>query len=170
MKSDARTGSTAERLADLYDRHGPQAYRYLLALLGNKAEAEDAVQAVFVELARKPEILDRLDSPTAYLFTAARNKALRERKRAARRREAETDAVGPQVLEFRDHSRHEPAEVERLERAVRTLPEEQREVLALKLFEDMTFAEIAASLGISPNTAAGRYRYALEKLRRVLAP
>jgi RNA polymerase sigma-70 factor (ECF subfamily) len=142
----------------------------LLALLGNKAEAEDALQAVFVELARKPEILGRLDSPAAYLFTAARNKALRERKRASRRREAESEAVGPQVLESRDHGRHEPAEVERLERALRTLPDEQREVLALKLFEDMTFAEIGASLGISPNTVAGRYRYALEKLRRVLAP
>lgn len=168
--SDAARASTGRRLAELYDRHGPQTYRYLLVLLGNAAEAEDALQAVFVELARKPEILDRLESPTAYLIAAARNKALRERRRAARRSQAEGESVGPQVFQVRDGSRHEPAEVERIERAVMSLPEDQRQVLTLKLYEEMTFAEIGEALGISPNTAAGRYRYALEKLRRVIAP
>ena len=42
---------------------------------------------------------------------------------------------------------------------------EQRELIALKIDGELTFAEIAACLGISPNTAASRYRYALEKLR-----
>ena len=48
------------------------------------------------------------------------------------------------------------------------LPIEQREVLSLKIDGGLTFAEIAAVLGIRPNTAASRYRYALEKLRTLL--
>jgi RNA polymerase sigma-70 factor (ECF subfamily) len=56
----------------------------------------------------------------------------------------------------------------RLQRAVLALPDEQRELIALKLDGGLTFAEIASVLAISPNTAASRYRYALEKLRTSL--
>ena len=64
-----------------------------------------------------------------------------------------------------------PVEIEdeALAAAVAALPIEQREVIALKIDGDLTFAEIAAVIGISANTAASRYRYALEKLRAALA-
>jgi RNA polymerase sigma-70 factor (ECF subfamily) len=55
-----------------------------------------------------------------------------------------------------------------LDRALASLPSEQRDVLALKLDAGLTFEEIAAALAMSPNTAASRYRYALEKLRAFL--
>jgi RNA polymerase sigma-70 factor (ECF subfamily) len=48
------------------------------------------------------------------------------------------------------------------------LPPEQREVIVLKFFHGMTFSEIGRVAGISPNTAASRYRYALDKLRLLL--
>ena len=57
---------------------------------------------------------------------------------------------------------------ELLEQALPTLPDEQREVLALKIDGGLTFAEIGALLGVGLNTAASRYRYALEKLRLTL--
>jgi RNA polymerase sigma-70 factor, ECF subfamily len=50
------------------------------------------------------------------------------------------------------------------------LPADQRAVLHLKLWEGLTFEQIAAALEISPNTAASRYRYGLDKLRRLLRP
>jgi len=53
----------------------------------------------------------------------------------------------------------------RLERALAALPREQREVVALKIDGGLTFAQVAEVLGISPNTAASRYRYALGRLR-----
>jgi RNA polymerase sigma-70 factor (ECF subfamily) len=56
----------------------------------------------------------------------------------------------------------------RLERALENLPVEQREIITLKVDGGLTFAEIASVLGISANTAASRYRYALEKLRTAL--
>jgi RNA polymerase sigma-70 factor (ECF subfamily) len=48
---------------------------------------------------------------------------------------------------------------------MRELPEEQREVIMLHVWGQMSFEETAAALGISPNTAASRYRYGLSKLR-----
>jgi RNA polymerase sigma-70 factor (ECF subfamily) len=48
------------------------------------------------------------------------------------------------------------------------LPQDQREVIVLKIWHDHTFEEIGELLGISPNTAAGRYRYGLQKLKACL--
>ena len=53
-------------------------------------------------------------------------------------------------------------------RCLEKLPPEQREVIVLKIWHEHTFEEIGDLLGISPNTAAGRYRYGLEKLRACL--
>lgn len=61
-----------------------------------------------------------------------------------------------------------PPGAERLEGVLRDLPPEQREVVSLKVDGGLTFAEIAGVLDISANTAASRYRYALERLRAAL--
>lgn len=53
-------------------------------------------------------------------------------------------------------------------RALATLPQPQREVIVLKIWHHYTFDEIGDLLEVSPNTAAGRYRYGLEKLRTIL--
>jgi RNA polymerase sigma-70 factor, ECF subfamily len=50
------------------------------------------------------------------------------------------------------------------------LPRDQREVLVMKIWNELTFAEIGETLGISQNTAASRYRYALASLKKVLQP
>jgi RNA polymerase sigma-70 factor (ECF subfamily) len=50
------------------------------------------------------------------------------------------------------------------------LPADQRAVLHLKLWEALTFEQIAETLGIPPNTAASRYRYGIDKLRTLLRP
>ena len=56
-----------------------------------------------------------------------------------------------------------------IEDALRDLPTEQAEVLALKIWGELTFPQIAEALDIPPNTAASRYRYAISKLRETLA-
>ena len=53
-------------------------------------------------------------------------------------------------------------------RGLAALPQEQREAIVLKIWHQHTFEEIGELLGISPNTAAGRYRYGLQKLRMFL--
>jgi RNA polymerase sigma-70 factor (ECF subfamily) len=161
----APPSSLRERLASFYDQHGARIYRFVLALLGNAAEAEDCVQTAFLELARRPEILNRLESPAAYLLTMARNAAMQAHRRSQRRRASEV----AHFLVARASAPQDPAKVEELERGMLLLPLDQREVLILKAFEEMTFEEIGAALEISPNTAASRYRYAIAKLRDILA-
>ena len=54
-----------------------------------------------------------------------------------------------------------------LQSALKSLPDEQREVVVLKIWGQLTFEEAAAVIGISPNTAASRYRYGIEKLKDI---
>lgn len=130
-------------------------------------DAEDVVQETFakyVGLRRVP------DNPAGYLFRIARNEAwsLLRRRRLffwARRRVTEETALLRAATGERP-----PGEREALETALRGLPARQREVVVLKHFEGMTFQEIGQVLDCSPNTAASRYRYAIEKLRASLDP
>jgi RNA polymerase sigma-70 factor (ECF subfamily) len=157
-----------EAFAALYDRLALRLLRTAVTLTGSTTEAEDVVQDLFVELARGRGRLAGVTDLEAYVFTMLRHSASRRRRRAA---------VGRRALETlsaaaRDSGRlvAEPAAFadDGLARAVAALPEPQREVLALKFDGGLTFAEIAAIVGASPNTVASRYRYALEKLRAVL--
>lgn len=144
--------------ARLYDAYAPALFRTACRLLGRAADAEDAVQDVFVAVARARTRLSAVTDLRAYLFAALRH-AIGRRVRRERR-------IGPLPD---DLAAIEPPPVDAdLERALAGLPPEQREVIALKIDGGLTFAEIAAVLGISANTAASRYRYALEKLRAAL--
>jgi RNA polymerase sigma-70 factor, ECF subfamily len=151
-----------EAFAALYDRYSPALFRVARAMLGSTPDAEDAVQEVFVSLVRVRPRLGPVEDLRAYLFAALRHAAA---KIAAHRlpggaRADALDQVPAPTARAADGERSA-----RLERGLRVLPCAQRELVALKIDGGLTFAEIAVLLGISPNTAASRYRYALEKLR-----
>ena len=57
-----------------------------------------------------------------------------------------------------------------LQKAIGQLPDNFRDVLVLKIWGELTFAQVADTLGIPANTAASRYRYALEALRKIVKP
>jgi RNA polymerase sigma-70 factor (ECF subfamily) len=171
-KARARKGERAREdamrvdLAAAYDAYAAPLYRYLLALLGHAQEAEDALQEVFLAVMRRRGPDDIRDL-RAYLFQAARTQAvLILRKRRKRDRESaaaamswiDVDACGPD-------DRNAAIDVDR---ALRQLPAQQREVIVLKLSEGLTFREIARMLDIPLGTAASRYRLALSRLRALL--
>lgn len=162
LSADApRAAGERSALADLYDRHAEAVYRLLLALLASQSDAQDALSDLFLELARRD--LRHIQSPRAYLLAAARNKALQMLRR--RKREQPTD---PAHLCFFEAAALDPEQAllaQRVGEALRALPPEQRAVVVLKIYEGLTFVEIAKITRTRPNTAASRYRYALEKLR-----
>ena len=145
--------------AELYDRHAARMLAVARVLTGSTTDAEDAVQQTFLDLYRARHALARAERPQAYAFRALRNAALRIRER---RREAELadELPAPASADGTDTAA--------LERALARLPADQREVITLKVDAELTFAEIGRTLEISPNTAASRYRYALERLRDAL--
>ena len=153
-----------EAFAALYAREGGALRRVAFALLGSRADAEDAVQEVFVGLARARASWASVENLRAYLFTALRHAAAK----AAARRRADRRAPLPDGLAAPPPRGLATGPAARLERALAALPADRREVVALKIDAGLTFREIAAVLGISPNTAASRYRYALAELRDAL--
>jgi len=153
--------------AALYDQFGARLYRTAYGILGRREDAEDAVQEVFTALVRSRKALAGVNDLTAYLFSALRRAAAR----CAERRKREPASL--QAVEYveakTDQNETNHPFADRLEQALRKLPDEQREVISLKIDGQLTFNQIAEVLGISINTAASRYRYALEKLRGILS-
>ena len=131
-----------------------------------RADAEDIVQEAFVRFWRRQHSIEN----RALLYATVRSTALdrlRSDQRRARREAMAADdseeTFDPPFLAMDEGQQLLAAAVERL-------PNEQREVLVLKIWNDLTFAEIGNVLEISQNTAASRYRYALGALRKTLQP
>jgi RNA polymerase sigma-70 factor, ECF subfamily len=158
-----RRDASSDRLADLYDRFAGTLFRHAAMILADRVAAADAVHNVFLKLA-KAGLAGDVES-LAYLRRAVRNECysvMRIRQRDI------VVAVDAQLLEIAGGVDDQPAERLDLEQALQQLPAEQREVVHLKVWEGMTFQEIGDVTGEGLNTAASRYRYALEKLRAFL--
>lgn len=106
--------------------------------------------------------LSRAVDKTAYLFGCVRNAVLNESKVTHRNRPLDPDMAWFSLPD-RDH-----AEEQNLRRALVALPDDQRQVIVLHIWGELTFSQIGNLLGISLNTAGSRYRYALAKLRDLM--
>lgn len=165
----SRWQDNRQALADLYDQYGAQVYQYLLFLLSSSTEAEDALQEVFCRLWQRRHAYPDIENPRIYLFRSARNEAysrLRWRWRFKIRLKRYQEQR--QLLVTNDAHEDNVEEREAVSYALARLPIEQREVVVLKMYQNMTFEQIGTTLAISKNTAASRYRYALEKLNELL--
>jgi RNA polymerase sigma-70 factor (ECF subfamily) len=144
----------------LYEQHARALATYACSLLSEFATAEDVVHQVFQRLLRGD--IELRNPPVPYLYTAVRNATidcLRKRPRNV----ALTDAW------FKNTTVSHEAVV-LLQSALREIPEEQREVVVMHVWGQLTFDEIGSALDISPKTAASRYRYGLAKLREQFKP
>jgi RNA polymerase sigma-70 factor (ECF subfamily) len=152
---------------NLYNEFSAELFEYALMMTANHSDAEDAIQNVFMRILRKTSDLEP-KSWLAYLKTAVRNECYdlvkTKRKRLTKFRELSEKSVLVPV----DSSNKNIGENTQLEVAIKKLPIEQREVLYLKLFKQMSFREIGYFLDQPNNTVASRYRYGIAKLRLLL--
>ncbi len=155
-------GGDFSALGQLFDLTAPRLIRYTETITRNRDDAEDAVQSTVVRLARNPQSLAAARWPWAYVLKMARNEALRI---VARKK---TRSLADYLLSLTKPETKLPlTTAERdadVQKALQRLPAEQAEVVILKIWEGLTFQEIAAVTGESMNTIASRYRYALSKL------
>lgn len=169
MRPLCDTMLTARQISELYDTHAAGLFHYIVSMLKSEAEAKDLLQELFLKLQHQG--LPAVESERAWLTRLAHNLTLDWLRRQHTRRSAvERSASEPQPL---FHSAADPDTAEfalRVQAALDELPPEQRSVAHLKLWQGLTFEEIAAAQGIPLNTAASRYRYAIEKLRTLLRP
>jgi RNA polymerase sigma-70 factor (ECF subfamily) len=161
-------GNEIERL---YDEHAQPLYAFLLNFTRDEADTRDLLQGIFVKLAREPKLLDGVREERAFLIRLAHNAAIDLMRRRGTRNKTKENFAAEIILPFAPPD--EPDEKvfrEELALALGELPDEQRAVVHLKLWGELTFEEIATALEIPPNTAASRYRYGLDKLRGRLRP
>ena len=151
-------------LAEAYERYAARLYGYLRAVVRDPQAAEDILQEVFCKLAARGAFF-AVAEPERYLFRAAHNEARRWLRNSGRE---PTDAQDVESLAAPRAEPPDEGEGEAVKRALSQLPPEQAEVVHLKVYEGLTFERIGELLGCSVNTAASRYRYACERLRRIL--
>jgi RNA polymerase sigma-70 factor, ECF subfamily len=155
----------------LYDEHASSLFAFLLNFTRDENDTRDLLQEIFVKIAREPHLLENVHSERAYLIRLARNLAVDSiRRRDSRERAKESVAADHASIFAPAGDPDEKLFRHELTIALKDLPEEQGTVAYLKLWEGLIFEEIADILDISPNTAASRYRYALDKLRQRLRP
>ena len=148
-----------------FDRHGAAMLMLARQRVVSRADAEDVVQNAFIRFWKQRA---GVKDSQAYLFRCVQHAAV-DFIRSGRRRRAREQAPGQyhatacEPLFVRDLQAAERQA--RIETALGHLPAEQREVLVLKIWADLTFSQIAAVLDAPLNTVASRYRYALSALR-----
>ena len=171
MSPNPSTPPAFDTLEALYDQHAEAIYRFVLGMLGRCEDAEDAVQTIWLDLARAG--LDRVRDPRAYLWTAARNRVRTTGRRRALslKRLVFLEDEAPAETEMLPATENPdfPAERRRdVQRAILKLPTRLREMVVLVGFEGFTLHEASERLEIPAGTAASRYRRAVEKLRALL--
>ena len=151
-----------EAVAELYDRHAPALLLYARQWAG--PDAEDVVQRVFVTLIASGRLPAE---PRTWLFRCVRNEAmgLGRSGRRRKRREGQVAAVRREWFEARPE---DPLSAAEAQAALEGLPAELREVVTLRLWGDLTLSEIAEITGAAVSTVHGRYKTAMETLRKRL--
>lgn len=140
-------------------------YRYLLILTGRVHDAEDLTQRTFLRLhGQRARLRDK--GMTAYALTVARNEFLQDRrKRGERNAAAESLALLPCAAPGPGETLDRKEEARALRDALFSLDVEQREVVQLRLYENMAWEQVAEVLGQPRTTLVSRYQAALEAMR-----
>jgi RNA polymerase sigma-70 factor (ECF subfamily) len=154
-----------------YQQLAPKLLLFARQWAHSTADAEDIVQNAFVRFWKHQPTAGPEHYPL--LYAAVRTTALDFLRSSERRSRREADdrvevvrgdtAIFDTAIEQREYA-------ETVQAAMEQLPQSQREVLVLKIWGELTFAQIGQALGESINTIASRYRYALEAMRKHIKP
>jgi len=154
----ARTDRNTAEIEVLYRQHGAALLLFASAISGDRGRAQDALHQVFLKAIENGSLSQAINKK-AYLFACVRNAVLNDAKLQDRNIPLDIDSAW-----FSPPDRDYAGE-QNLRRALGDLPDDQREVIVLHVWGELTFSEIGDLLSVSSNTAASRYRYALAKLR-----
>ena len=160
------------------ESHGPKLLLFARQQTRSHEDAKDIFQDALVKLVdkvRTGEFVGGQESWTPYLYTTIRRLSIDLSRRDDRRKRREdnvtADAETEQYEAFHPWFESETSDDEtraQLEKSLKELPPKFSEVITMKIWGERTFAEIGETLGISQNTAASRYRYGLEALKKNL--
>lgn len=165
---DAQSGDRTAMTA-LLTPWNDRVFGFLLRALGNHADAEDSAQEVFIRVVKGLPRYEHRGQFRAWIFQIARNQAALTAGRRQRRGDRET-ALEPAGMAALTAEQEETPDYAPVRAAVAQLPDAEREVVRLRLDEDLKFREIAERTGAPLNTVLGRMRNAVHRLREMLSP
>ena len=154
--------------AELYDLCGDRLHHFLVSKRMSQEDASDVLQEVFLRLVRKKKVFQSVENPIAYTFQVARNEANRWISMSIRKREQYQLLAADLFAEFASNHSRSAEWSETLINALISLPDEQREVVVLRIHSGFAFREIAAITETPQGTVATRYRRGIEKLRELV--
>ena len=147
------------------DDHAPKFLLFARQKARCEADAQDLVQEAVVEAWQRQG--DGRPPPPALVFATLQRRAIDRARSEDRRTARELAAVDPPPGPWFDASPENRESKKLIQDAMNRLPDMYREVITLKVWGGLTFAEIADALGIPANTAASRFRHGLEELRNL---
>jgi len=145
------------------DEHAPMFLLFARQKSRSEADAQDLVQEAVVESAKR--LGDNGPPATALVFATIHRRAIDLARRDCRRTNRESAAMEMASEAWFDTSVEDRERTQLIQDAMSRLPAIYREVVTLKVWGRLTFEEIGKALSIPTNTAASRYRYALQTLR-----
>ena len=156
-----------EALVELFDQHGQRLLKYLTARVG-ATNARDVLQNTFTRLFRHHKKLAKADNMTAYVYGTARNETIRFLQQRENRQALKTQTLDQarSVIDPSHSSANSLENKEAVQLLLKQLDGASREIVELKIFSGLTFKEVAKIVEMPEQTAATRYRRAIEKLRR----
>jgi RNA polymerase sigma-70 factor, ECF subfamily len=165
--SDSLTPSSSEELDRMYREFAPLVYRTAWGVLGNREDADDVVQTVFIGLLRRESLAD-IQNLKAYLYKAAITASMSVVMARRRRPMLVDDAALLEVPAPSEGSSFDEETYERLSRAIETLSADAAAVLLLRYLQNKSLTEIARKLGLSPAAVAVRLFRSRARLRALL--
>jgi len=168
LKLRFKLGS-AEALRRIYEKYLNTMLSVAMAFLNDAHAAEDTVHDVFVALARSPGCFRLTGNLKHYLATCVANRA-RDRLRAGKRHAARRDTPCPPKSEGSspEETLIYTEQIRQVYEALAQVPDEQREVIALRIKAGMKFKDIAKIQDASYVAVQARYRHGIDKLRSIL--
>lgn len=161
----------------LVSRYQAQVYSYIMTLVKDRQLADDVFQDTFVKIIRtiKAGVYKDEGKFVQFAMRIAHNLVIDHFRKENRIPTVESSSEDYNYIDnvpITDHSVEQGMIVDQvhsdLHRMIAFLPDEQREVLRMRIFDDMSFKDIADITNVSINTALGRMRYALINLRKMM--
>ena len=157
---------TKEKLADVFKTERPRLLRYACYRLADGDDAEDVLQETFLKLHARLSDADggQINDLPSYLFRTLANLCTKWQANASRLKTVPLD-TRVDVADTAPDKQNED-DYKRIARLLTEIPDEQAEVIRLRIYGDNSFAQVAEILSLPLPTVKSRFLYGLEKLRR----
>lgn len=158
-----RTSATDE-LTKTMESELKNLYRYAFYRIGDRQDAEDIIQDLYIVLYEKNDTINNLENLKNYIYRALSNNCTLFLRKRLRNKIVSIESIEQNIPDTEPKNLEE--EFTQINSLLETIPDEQSEVIRLHIHGNRTFVEIAEILEIPVTTAKSRFKYGIDKLKK----